>query len=279
MANEIRRRYNFLSGTIDDNPLSNSATTLNSTELASLAAVGSSEHVALILDPTGVGNGPEVVYVTAHTGSATSATIVRGREGTSGVQHASTITWIHAATAADYGTIGDDNDQPSTGGLPYEGQQYVDTTNNQLEIYDGSAWQRVAWYGTAGRCGGSWSRSTNLSVNDSTTTDLTFTTEATDTDGFLTPTSQTLTIPAGLGGIYVVDLTYTWFAGPNQGVTFAYKNGSVHHALFHGGNATVGASTVMVLAAADTVKFGVFQNSGGALNVTNATLNFYRIGI
>lgn len=140
MANDIRRRYNFISGIIDDNPLSNSATTLNSTELAGLAAVGSSEHVALVLDPTGVGNGPEIVWVTAHTGSATSATIVRGREGTTAVSHASTIAWAHVATAADYSTIGDDNDQPSGTGLPYEGQTYVDTTNNELEIYDGSAW-------------------------------------------------------------------------------------------------------------------------------------------
>jgi hypothetical protein len=148
MANEIRRRYNFQSGTIDDNPLSNSATTLTSTELAGLAAVDSTEHVALVLDPTGVGNGPEIVHVTAHTGSATTATIVRGREGTSGVQHASTITWVHVATASDFTLVGDDNDQPSTGGLPYEGQLYVDTTNNQLQVYSGSAWLPVGPYGT-----------------------------------------------------------------------------------------------------------------------------------
>lgn len=140
MANEIRRRYNFISGIIDDNPLSNSATTLNSTELAGLAAIGSTEHVALVLDPTGVGNGPEIVWVTAHTGSATSATIVRGREGTSAVEHASTIAWAHVATAADFGTIGDDNDEPSTGGLPFEGEQYVDTTNDEWQVYNGSAW-------------------------------------------------------------------------------------------------------------------------------------------
>lgn len=140
MANEIRRRYNFKSGTITDNPLTNSATTMNSTNLAGLPAIGSTEYAVLVLDPAGTGNGPEVVYVTAHTGSATSATIVRGREGTTAVQHSSNVTWIHVATAADYPVVGDDNDQPSGTGLPYEGQLYVDTTNDEIEIYNGSAW-------------------------------------------------------------------------------------------------------------------------------------------
>jgi len=81
-----------------------------------------------------------VVYVTAHTASSNSATIVRAREGSSAVQHGNGTQWIHAPTAADYMVIGDDNDQPSTGGLPYEGQFYVDTTNDELEIYNGTGW-------------------------------------------------------------------------------------------------------------------------------------------
>lgn len=146
MANEIRKRANFLSGTIDDNPLSNSATTLNSTELAALPAVDSTEHMALVLDPTGAGNGPEIVWVTAHTGSATSATIVRGREGTSGVAHASTITWVHTATASDFTTTGTTANRPSGGGLPFRHQRYYDTTLGCEMVYDGSAWLPAAMH-------------------------------------------------------------------------------------------------------------------------------------
>jgi hypothetical protein len=143
MANEIRRRYNFQSGTNTNAVLLVGATTLTSASLVGFPAIGSTEYAALVLDPAGAGNGPEIVYVTAHTASANNATIVRGREGTSAVQHSAGVIWIHVATANDYPVVGDNNDQPSTGGLPYEGQMYVDTTNDQLEIYNGSAWVPV----------------------------------------------------------------------------------------------------------------------------------------
>jgi len=147
MPNEIRRRYNFQSGTSSGTVLVG-ATTLTSPNLVGFPAIGASEYATLVLDPAGAGNGPEVVYVTAHTASADNATIVRGREGTSAVQHSNAVVWIHSSTAADYPVVGDSNDQPSTGGLPYEGQLYVDTTNDQLEIYNGAAWVPVdygAW--------------------------------------------------------------------------------------------------------------------------------------
>ncbi len=145
MANEIRRRYNFQSGTITDNPLTNSATTMNSTNLAGLPAVGSTEYAVLVLDPAGAGNGPEVVYVTAHTGSATSATIVRGREGTTAVQHNSNVTWIHVATAADYPLVAaSSSDRPSGTGLPYEGQLIYQQDTKELLAYTTATtgWQK-----------------------------------------------------------------------------------------------------------------------------------------
>lgn len=140
MANELRVRQNFISGTIDDNPLSAGATTLNATELAGLQAIDSTQHAALVLDPTGAGNGPEIVWVTAHTGSATSATIVRGREGTTGVSHTSTMTFVHVATRADYEMMGPTADRPSGTGLPYKYQRYFDTTLGAPLIYNGTNW-------------------------------------------------------------------------------------------------------------------------------------------
>lgn len=98
-----RVRYNFQSGTITDNPLTNSATTMNSAELANLAVVTSgTDYIVVVLDPEGTGNGPEVVYLTAHSSSATSATIDRAEEGTTGVEHAAGTTWIHAPVASDF---------------------------------------------------------------------------------------------------------------------------------------------------------------------------------
>lgn len=97
-----RSRTAFLSGTITDNPLTNVATTMNSAALASLPAIASPDIAVLVLDPTGSAGAPEVVYVTAHTGSATSATISRAQEGSSARQHASGIAWVHGPTLYDF---------------------------------------------------------------------------------------------------------------------------------------------------------------------------------
>lgn len=285
MANEIRRRYNFLSGRITDNPLTNTATTINSTELAGLPAIASTEYAVLVLDPTGVGNGPEVVYVTAHTGSATSATIVRGREGTSGVQHASTIYWVHVATNADFGTVGASGEELTGNGLPFEGQEFVDTTTDRVEMYSGSAWQRLGHYSASGRTGGSWSRATNLSIPNGTETTITFTTEGFDSDSFLAPTSGSVTIPSGLGGIYAFDIAYTWATVPTgtagaNGVRVGSTTRIAYTGLgYYTGSVRTGYSGVLTLSAADIVTFYVVQNSGGSINITEAALNFTRIAI
>ena len=97
-----RSRTAFLSGTITDNPLTSGATTINSAGLASLPAISSPDIAVLVLDPTGSAGAPEVVYVTAHTGSATSATISRGQEGSSARQHASGVAWVHGPTLYDF---------------------------------------------------------------------------------------------------------------------------------------------------------------------------------
>ena len=96
-----RSRTAFLSGTITDNPLSAAATTINSAALANLPAIASPDIAVLVLDPAGSAGAPEVVYVTAHTGSATSATISRAQEGSSAREHASTIPWVHGPTTYD----------------------------------------------------------------------------------------------------------------------------------------------------------------------------------
>lgn len=144
MANELRVRQNFLSGVISDNPLSNSATTINSAQLANLPVIGSTNHMALVLDPDGTGNGPEIVWVTAHTASATSATVVRAREGTTGVQHAQNTPWIHAPTAYDYPLNVTSSTRPSTGGLPYYGQRIYESDTFRELIYSQGAWVTVS---------------------------------------------------------------------------------------------------------------------------------------
>lgn len=105
-----RVRTDNVFGTVSDNPLTNSATTLNSAGLADLAVVSSAEAL-IVLDPNRVAGAPEIVVVTAHTGSATSATIQRGQFGTSARQHAAGTEWVHgpiAGNASTYTTAADD---------------------------------------------------------------------------------------------------------------------------------------------------------------------------
>jgi hypothetical protein len=104
MANEKRLRALAIGGLVEDNPLTAAATSLASAGLAALAAVGASEHAALVLDPDGMFGAPEVVYVTSHTAAATSATILRGQEGTTARQHDRDVPWIHGPSVKDFVT-------------------------------------------------------------------------------------------------------------------------------------------------------------------------------
>ena len=97
-----RLRGNNVFGTTTDNPLTNVATTMNSAGLANLPAVVAPDVAMITLDPNRVNGAPEIVQVTAHTASATSATIVRAQEGTAARQHNSGTFWVHAATAVDH---------------------------------------------------------------------------------------------------------------------------------------------------------------------------------
>lgn len=95
-----RLRADFVRGTITNNPLAIGDTTLTSASLASLPVVSSPDICVLILDPGS--SAPEVVYVTAHSSAATSATISRGREGSSAKAHVQGTAFSHGATGDDF---------------------------------------------------------------------------------------------------------------------------------------------------------------------------------
>lgn len=100
MANEVRRRNDNVFGTLSST-MNSTGTTINSAGLANLEAISSTEHAVIVIDPNRTAGAPEHVKVTAHTGSATSATIVRGQFGTSARAHSSTEDWVHAPIASN----------------------------------------------------------------------------------------------------------------------------------------------------------------------------------
>lgn len=98
----MRVRTNFAKGAAEGG-LTLAGTTLTSADLATFPAVTGADHAVITVDPLGDGGAPEIVYVTAHTAAATTATVLRGREGTTARAHAAETPWVHGPTGADFG--------------------------------------------------------------------------------------------------------------------------------------------------------------------------------
>lgn len=279
MANEIRVRSAVLAGTITDNPLLVGATSFNSARLADVPAIGATEHYPIVLDPLGVNGAPEVVWITAHTASQTSATITRAREGTTARQHPSGTTWYHGPTVNDY--IRSVTTAPSGGGLPFDGQAWYHQSQKRLYLSEAASGVAIAHTTSAGRIGGTWTRSGTLSVSSGGDgTQVTYDAETYDSDGFLTPTSGTATVPAGLGGLYYWSLRFTWASSPTSPGKLIDVAGSRRYT--QGGAYTAsslvdGQNGTMLLAAGDTVSFKALHQTGVGINISSTTMDLYLI--
>ncbi len=124
-----RLKTAFVSGTILNNPLLIGGTTLSSNELSTFPAVVSPDIGVIVLDPRGTAGAPEVVWVTAHTAAATTATITRGQEGTAARQHLVGVAWVHGPTIMDMnGRKGTDIASAATITLPNTDEDYFHIT-------------------------------------------------------------------------------------------------------------------------------------------------------
>jgi hypothetical protein len=106
-----RLRYNGLVAELAGSGLTNVATAI--TFAAALTHSGGTnvptitgtDYIPLtLLDSDGVP--AEIVYLTAYTSGATTGTITRAREGTTGVVHAAGATIVHSPTVRDVGFVG-----------------------------------------------------------------------------------------------------------------------------------------------------------------------------
>lgn len=100
----MRLRYNNSIGMIASPGLTASATTINFASAPSWSTITAPDYIPLILDPPTSSPNPsfEVVWVTAYTQGATSATIVRGQEGSTPVAHSTGAQWMVATTTGDF---------------------------------------------------------------------------------------------------------------------------------------------------------------------------------
>lgn len=196
MANDTRVRSNAQSGTITNNPLTNSGTSLTSTQLAAFPVIDATQHAVLILDPEGNGNGPEIVYMTAHVAASTGCTIVRGREGTSGVSHSSVMTWVHGPVVSDFFTDVTSTTRPTGSGLPYLGQKIFETDTDETLEWNGVAWRRY-WKMPWGLLPASYAQQVASQSNIPTSVTTNFTT-LTITDTFVANRRIKITVQASL---------------------------------------------------------------------------------
>lgn len=154
---------NNVFGTVSDNPLTNVAVALNSAGLTNLPAV-SGDHAILVLDPLRTAGAPELIVVTAHTASATVATVTRGAYGTTARQHLNGVMWVHAPTIDDVIRICTSSTRPAD---QYEGQLIYETDTDYVMGHNGTAWEHGlklgAWQ--------TWSPTlTNITVGNGTQT-------------------------------------------------------------------------------------------------------------
>lgn len=101
MANELRVRQNFLGGLVRDDPLADTDTYFNSDSLPAMVAIGSTQHLPVILDPDGIYGEPEIVYVISHPALDEAAQISRGMEGTVAREHPLDTPWVHGPLKSD----------------------------------------------------------------------------------------------------------------------------------------------------------------------------------
>lgn len=103
MANESRVRADGVAGALSAG-LATTDTTMSSAGLADLPGIDSTQHAALTLfatDTDGRVTQREVVYVTAHTAGATTATIARAEEYSDAQTWSAGDKWVHGPTAED----------------------------------------------------------------------------------------------------------------------------------------------------------------------------------
>lgn len=165
-----------------------------------------------------------------------------------------------------------------------EGRIITETDTDRIVAYDGSSWVRVGNYSSTGRTGVALARiSTSQTISSSagTFTAISWDTETTDTDAFITVPATTITIPSGLAGLYSVLATVSWNASPGTDSSIEVYNTvttGIYRFPIGGGSqlTSVALAAVVPAAAGDGLQIRVSQGSGSSKTIT-ATCEVWRL--
>ena len=128
-------------------------------------------------------------------------------------------------------------------------------------------------------------RVANQSINTNSVTSISWDTEDDDTDGFITPTSATVTIPTGLGGLYAITFYATGVltAAGQRGFGQIIPTSSItgmptgFRVDLNEEEDSVTVAVTIPLLAGDLFVCRLYHNEGNAVNFT-AWLSCYRVG-
>ena len=189
-----------------------------------------------------------------------------------------TAAWVNDYLMEQATVICTSGTRPSGVGAPIEGMTIFETDTDRFLIYNGSAWIRVGSVSSAGWTGCHVQRAATQTIPNVTATAISWDSEVTDTDGFITAPSGTITIPAGLGGVYGITVATNLSAGAGSLGAYVSIQVPAQEIVVHmGANASIGsASAFWSLGATNTVSANVYQTSGASLAVT-AQLQLWRV--
>lgn len=142
MANEIRVRANFVAGQLSSAMLTGD-TTIQGAGLADLPAIGATEFAPIAIfrtDNAGRVTQKEIVWVTAHTAGATTATATRGREGTTAQAWNVGDRFSHTDTALDNTIVCTEATKPAT---PFEGLACYCRDSKVEYLWNGTQWDPI----------------------------------------------------------------------------------------------------------------------------------------
>lgn len=130
-------------------------------------------------------------------------------------------------------------------------------------------------------------RVANQSISNITSTPISWDTEDQDTDGFITVTGTTITVPTGLDGIYAISCRVSGLftnarnfveVGVTTSITGVPADFRVPWNEPSDENRLGAFISALPLAAGDSFVCNLFQSSGGALNIT-AWMSCYRVSV
>lgn len=103
MANELRVRANLLPTLVLTSAYDPSSdTTIAAAELASWPVIDATNHMAVMVDWDRATGTPFILYITAHSSGATTATVAKDQEGTTATSVPIGTECIHGPTVQDY---------------------------------------------------------------------------------------------------------------------------------------------------------------------------------